>query len=303
MGLSVAETIRERTRRHLEEANGLLLGENISAVGWVNGTVPDTCNIVELPMTDVAGAGIAVGAALVGRRPVFVIRFQDFLILNGSPLINYAAKTKELHGRPAPMMIRALASEGLGPVHSGSLHGLFMHFPGFRVFSPMTPGEVEATWQDFLDHDDPVLVSEHRESFPRREELPDRVVPEADIVLYGVSNPRFALEPAAALLAEQGIRASQVHLFRLKPLELTERVLAPLRGARCGLVVDPGFEICGAARSIAYDLALASGRPVHALGLEDRTKCLVEPLRNAAPGAERIAAAARRALAAAEGRP
>ena len=129
------------------------------------------------------------------------------------------------------------------------------------------------------------------------------IQPGAEIVLFGISNPRFALEKAAAILAGQGILASRVHLFRLKPLELSERVLAPLRQASCGLVVDPGFEICGAARSIAYDLALASGRPVHALGLEDRTKCLVEPLRNAAPGAERIAAAARSALAAAEGRP
>ena len=94
---TVADTIREITRRHLTENNGLLLGESITAVGWVNNTVPNCTGIVELPMTDVAGAGIAAGAALAGRRPIFVIRFQDFLILNGSPLIFYAAKSKELH--------------------------------------------------------------------------------------------------------------------------------------------------------------------------------------------------------------
>ena len=293
---TVAETIRELTRRHLEDHNGLLLGENVSAVGWVNGTVPDTCNIIELPMTDVAGAGIAVGAALVGRRPIFVVRFQDFLILNGSPLINYAAKTKELHGRPAPLLVRALGSDGLGPVHSGTLHSVFMHFPGFRVHSPMTPDEVEAVWLDFMDHDDPVIVSEHRDSFTNRDELPDVALAGADIALFGISNPRFALEKAAEILAAQGIRASRIHLFRLKPLELSERVLAPLREAACGLVVDPGFEICGAARSIAYELTMATGKPVHALGLQDRTKCLVEPLRNDAPSAVQIAAAARRAL-------
>jgi transketolase C-terminal domain/subunit len=160
----------------------------------------------------------------------------------------------------------------------------------------MTPGEVDAAWQDFLDHDDPVIVSEHRESFANAEELPDVVLPNADVVLYGISNPRFALEKAAAFLAGEGIRASRVHLFRLKPLELSERVLAPLRDAACGLVVDPGFEICGASRSIAYELAVATGRPVRALGLRDRTKCLVEPLRNAAPGADEIAEAARGAL-------
>ena len=140
---TVAETIREISRKHLEENNGILLGECISAVGWVNNTVPNCKGIVELPMTDVAGAGIAVGAAMVGRRPIFVIRFQDFLSLNGSPLINYAAKSKDLHGRSTPIFIRALASEGLGPVHSGVLHSVFMHFPGFRVVSPMTPREYD----------------------------------------------------------------------------------------------------------------------------------------------------------------
>ena len=133
---TVAETICELSRRHLEENNGLLLGQCVSAVGWVNHTVPDCKGIVELPMTDVAGAGIAVGAAMVGRRPIFVIRFQDLLTLNGSPIINYAAKSKELHGRSTPIFVRALASEGLGPVHSGVLHGIFMHFPGLRVRPP-----------------------------------------------------------------------------------------------------------------------------------------------------------------------
>ncbi|MBR1945946.1 MAG: hypothetical protein IJ846_06635, partial [Alphaproteobacteria bacterium] len=62
--LTLAETIKAITRDHLENHNGLLFGQCVTAVGWVNGTVPDCKNIVELPMTDVAGAGFAVGAAL-----------------------------------------------------------------------------------------------------------------------------------------------------------------------------------------------------------------------------------------------
>jgi len=69
---NLASTIKKITQNHLENNNGLLLGQSISAVGWVNNTVPDCQGIVELPMTDVAGAGIAVGTALVGRRPIFV---------------------------------------------------------------------------------------------------------------------------------------------------------------------------------------------------------------------------------------
>jgi len=285
---TLAETIKDITRKHLLENNGILLGQAISAVGWVNDTVPDVKGIVELPMTDVAGAGIAVGAAMVGRRPIFVIRFQDFLMLNGSPLINYAAKSRELHGRPTPIFVRALAAEGIGPVHSGVLHSLFMHFPGFKVCAPMTPGEYLAAWQSFMNNEDPMIVSEHRESLGRTGELEDQVHAKADITLYAISSPRLHLAEAARTLQTDGITCNTVHLTQLKPFAADERLLEPLRASGRGFVIDAGYEICGASRSIAYELAAATGLPVRALGLEDRTKCLISPLQNRAPDATRI---------------
>lgn len=285
---TLAETIKTITRRHLEENGGLLMGQCISAVGWCNGTVPDCKGIIELPMTDVAGAGFAVGAAMLGKRPIFVIRFQDFLMLNGSPLINYAAKCRELHGRGAPVFIRAMASEGIGPVHSGVLHSVFMHFPGFRICAPMTPGEYEQVWEDFMQHDDPMFVSEHRSSYSNTQELPDVVHPRADVTLYAISSPRLHVAEAVRHLAEEGILCNVLHLLWLKPFGADERLLAPLRSSQIGLVVDSSHEICGASRSIAYELMTVSGIPVRALGLMDRTKCLCEPLQNRAPNATRI---------------
>lgn len=285
---TVADTIKEITRKHLTENNGLLLGESISAVGWVNNTVPDCMGIVELPMTDVAGAGIATGAALVGRRPMFVIRFQDFLILNGSPLIFYAAKSKELHGRPVPVFVRAVASEGLGPVHSGVLHSIFMHFPGFRVCSPMTPNEYEEAWKDFMSHDDPMIVSEHRESYLNTEELNDVNVDGADVTLYAISSTRFQVGKAAQMLKEEDIKCNIVHLMWLKPFVMESRLTDPLLKSKRGIVIDSGHEIAGASRSIAYELMQATGIKVRALGLYDRTKCLCPPLQNRAPDANRI---------------
>ena len=286
---TVAETIREITRVHLEENNGLLMGQTISAVGWVNNTVPpDVKNIIEFPMTEQAGSGFAVGAAMVGRRPILVLRFQDFLLLNGSPLLNYAAKSKDLHGRGTPVFVRALASEGLGPVHSGVFHSLCMHYPGFRVWAPMTPGEYEACWRDFMENDDPMLASEHKASLKNTEEMPDQVQDGADITLFAISSPRFALQEAADTLAQCGIRCNLVHLAQLKPFVISECLLHPLQSSGLGLVVDPGYEICGAARSIAYELSLAARCPVMALGIADKTKCLCPPFQNAAPDAVRI---------------
>ena len=79
MGKTTAETINEVTRNHLTHGNGLLLGQCVTAVGWIGGTVPDCEGIVELPMTDVAGPGFAVGCALMGRRPIFVAVVEDIL--------------------------------------------------------------------------------------------------------------------------------------------------------------------------------------------------------------------------------
>jgi len=285
---TVADTIREITREHLTRNNGILLGEAISAVGWVNNTVPNCKGIIELPMTDVAGAGIAAGAALVGRRPIFVIRFQDFLILNGSPLIFFAAKTKELHGNSAPVFIRAIGAENYGPVHSGVLHGVFMHFPGFRVCSPMTPGEYEEVWEDFMSHDEPMMVSEHRTSYQNTEEMPDTLRDNADITLYAISAVRFEVSRAAEMLEAEGIKSNIVHIMWLKPFKIVDRLIAPLNRTKLGLVIDSGHEIAGAARSIAYELSQATGHRVGALGLLDKTKCLCKPLRNMTPDANKI---------------
>jgi pyruvate dehydrogenase E1 component beta subunit len=285
---TLAETIKEITRKHLEENKGLLLGQAVSAVGWVNNTVPDVEGIVELPMTDVAGAGIAVGAAMVGCRPIFVIRFQDFLVLNGSPLINYAAKSKELHGRPTPIFVRALAAEGIGPVHSGILHSIFMHFPGFRVCAPMTPGEYQEVWDTFMANDDPMIVSEHRDSLQNAEELEDQIYEDADITLFPISAPRLQVDRAAEMLSDSGYKTNIVHIKWLKPFTVTAPMVESLRRSGVGLVIDAGFETCGAARSIAYELTRETGLPVHALGLTDTTKCLCPPFQNRYPDSEKI---------------
>ncbi len=209
-------------------------------------------------------------------------------MLNGSPLVFYAAKSKELHGRPAPVFVRAIAAEGIGPVHSGVLHSLFMHFPGFRVCAPMTPNEYSQIWQNYLDHDDPMIVSEHRASYQNTEDLLDVVKVDPDITLYAISSTRFEVGKAARMLADDNIRCNIIHLHWLKPFIVDERLAHPLMRSRIGLVIDSGHEICGAAQAIAYALSQETGYRVAALGIEDKTKCLCPPLQNKAPDAERI---------------
>ena len=287
MARTVAETIKEITRHHLEENNGLLFGQAISAVGWVNNSVPDCKGIVEFPMTDVANMSVACGAALAGRRPIIVIRFQDFMWLNGAALVSYAAKSKDIFGYATPVYIRALAQEHAGCNHSGLLHNLFMHIPGIRVVAPMSPREYQQTWDTYMANDDPMYVSEHRSSFTHSHEYENTCHP-ADVTLIGISAGRFSLDRAAELLAEEGVTTNQAHVVSLKPLDIDAAKQA-LEHTRLGIVIDPGFEICGASESIAYQLGWATGKPVKAIGLPDRPTSAHPTWRNTIPGPERIA--------------
>lgn len=154
--LSLRETIYQILDDHLNQHNGILLGECVSDPGGVAGTIPTSPNVIDLPMTEVAGADFAVGCAIAGRRPVFVVRFQDFMLMNGSPFIAYAATVEEIHGVKAPVFIRALANDCFDATHSNVFHSTFMHHPGFRVCAPMTPDEYREAWADFMAHDTPI---------------------------------------------------------------------------------------------------------------------------------------------------
>lgn len=292
MERTVADTIREITREHLEKNNGLLLGQCITAVGWIQNTVPpDAKGLVELPMADVSGPGIAIGAAIVGRRPIYVLRFQSFLWLAASPIVNYAAKAKEIWNMPVPLFLRAIATEGggAGPVHTNCFHSLFMHMPGMLVCAPMTPKEYEEVWRIYMAQDGPILVSEHRRSYLSKEEMPDLIENDASITIFPISAARFNTLEAVELLRKEGIKCNVVHLLWLKPFDLTPRVLNPLKTAGLGLVVDSAFEIAGASQSIAYELMFSSGCPVQALGQSDRSAGAALHLENGTPSPSKIA--------------
>jgi len=291
MGVTTADTIREITRRHLTENGGLLLGQCVTAVGWIGGTVPDCDGIVEIPMTDIAGPGFAVGCALMGRRPIFVVRYQGFMWYNASSLVNYAAKSKQVWGVSVPIFIRSIGMEGNGIGHTASsnIHSIFMHSPGMPVAAPMTPEEYRSVWDYFVAHDDPIYVSEHRRSFALTEEMPDIIRDDAQVTVIGISAARLNMLDAAPALEAKGVKADLLHLLWLKPLGITERMIASLKKTGVGVVIDSDYEITGASRSIAYELMHATGVPVHALGLEDRVCGVAPHLENTTPSAAKIA--------------
>ncbi len=290
--MTSAEKIREITRQHLKNQNGVALGQCLTAVGWVGGTVPELTQeegLIELPMSDVANGGVAVGLALAGRRPIYIVRYQGFQWYNAATVINYAAKSKEVWGVPCPVFVRSIAMEGaIGPVASNSHHSIFTRMPGIPVIAPITPNEYQIAWDHFMTHDDPMYVSEHRRAFPIDYELPDIIHPNADITLFPISSTRLNAVEAAKILAAEGITCNIVHLLWLKPFVVEERMKSALATSKHGgLVMDGDFEN-GVVKCIAFDIEEATRQPVQVLALEERSAGFAPHLDNLPPSIEKI---------------
>ena len=290
MAKTTAEVIREITSKHLLSNNGLLFGQSLKGAGWLGGTIPDCDGLVDLPITDIAGPGFAVGAALMGIRPIFLVRYQGFLWLNASPIINYAAKSLSIWKRPCPLFIRAVGMEGdgIGPVASGCLHSVFMHPPGLKVVSPMTPKEYKNVWDDFCLNDTPVFVSEHRSSYSISKEMPDIHNQKSKITILAISAARINAIEAIEELEKEGLNCDVFHLVWLKPFKVPDQLISSLENTKLGLVIDTDFETCGASQSISYELMLKTGAKVHGFGLADKVSGVSKETENLTPSRSEI---------------
>lgn len=289
---TLRDTIKETVRHHLKERGGLAMGQCLTAVGWVGGTLPElheSDGMIELSMADVAGGGFAVGAALVGKRPMYIIRYQGFNWFNAPIVLNYACKSKELWGVPCPMFIRSIAMEGgIGPVAGSSHHSLYYRMPGVKIFSPMTPGEYRMTYESFMKSNDVYYVSEHRGSYANTEELPDIFFDDPDITLFPISITRFAAVQAAKELLDRGLKVAVHHVFQVKPFSPSEQSLRSLRASKLGGIVLDDDYVDGISKCLAHDLSSETGSRMEVMGLDDRTAGFHPQVDNLPPNKDKI---------------
>jgi pyruvate/2-oxoglutarate/acetoin dehydrogenase E1 component len=291
---NVAETIRRISREHLEKNDGILIGQCLTAVGYVGGTVPEMTEeqgLIEVPTADVANGGFAVGMARAGSRPIYVVRYQGFQTFNSSEIINYAAKSKEMWGIPCPIFVRSVAMEGsIGPVASASHHGLYHRSPGVQIAAPMTPKEYQDTWDFFMEHDDTIYVSEHRRSFPVDYEMENVVQENSDITLLPISSTRLNAIEAKKKLEKGGVKINIIHLPWIRPFDLNnlELIEQSLTHSKYGGLITDGDYANGVAKPLAYDLHEKTGFEFRVLGLEERVSGFAPQFDVLAPTAERI---------------
>ena len=287
MERSVRETIKNISRSHLANGN-LLFGQCLSAVGWVGGTVPEldeSQGLVELPMADVCAGGFVVGAALMGRRPIYVVRYQGFQWFNSSIICNYAGKSKEMWSLPCPIFIRSIAMEGgIGPVAGSSHHGIFLRMPGIKIASPMSSVEYQEVYDEFMMEDIPVYVSEHRKSYDNTKSLNDVVRDNPDIVLFPISVTRFASLEVALELPN----VSVFNILWINPLRISQQAIDNLKASKLGGVVLDDDYPNGVAKQIAYELMIRTSKPVKVLCIKECTAGFQSSSDNFPPNAQDI---------------
>ena len=229
--------------------------------------------VVDTPISETAIVGAAIGASLMGLRPVAEMQFIDFVSCAFDMLVNYAAKTRYRWGAGVPIVVRGPCGGGVhgGLFHSQNPEAFFMNVPGLKIVAPATPTDAKGLLTAAIRDPDPVICLEHKFLYRRiKEEVPDGEVrvpigkarlarqgKDVSIVTYAAML-HVALEAAEAA-AREGISVEVLDLRTLLPLD-EEAILAT--AGRTGKVIvlheatrtgGPGGEISALIAERAFE--------------------------------------------------
>ena len=208
--------------------------------------------VFDVPISESAMTGIAIGSALVGMRPVMTHIRLEFAILAMDQICNQAAKWHYMFGGQArvPLTIRMIVGRGWGqgPQHSQSLHAWFTHIPGLKVVMPSTVYDAKGLLMAAIADDNPVIFIEHRWLYnlsgyvPEGEYIvplgqPKIIRPGRDVTIVSLSYSTLESLRAAEQLANEGIDAEVIDLRTLTPLDDTQ-ILDSVRRTGHLVVVD-----------------------------------------------------------------
>lgn len=251
-----------------------LLGED---VGLVGGTFRATEGLMaefgskrvrDTPISEAAIIGIAIGAAMVGLRPVAELMTMNFGIVAMDQIVNHASKMRYMFGGRVslPMVIRAPQGGGTQKAaqHSHSLEAWLVNAPGLRVVLPSTPYDVKGLLKTAIRSEDPVIFLEHEMLYSTKGEVPEAeyLIPfgAADVKRPGrdvtiVSWSKMLLESlrAAERLAEEGIEAEVIDPRTLDPLDF-DTILTSVARTRRAVIVEEGWRNVGVGAELAARL-------------------------------------------------
>jgi pyruvate dehydrogenase E1 component beta subunit len=267
------QAISEATVQCMEaDANVFIAGIGVDDFKGIFGTTREAflrfgrSRVFDIPNCENAFAGIAIGAAAVGKRPLIVHPRNDFMFLALDQIINLAAKWKYMYAaeRGVPIVCRGIVGRGWGQgaTHSQSLQAIFAHFPGLHVATPASPADAKGLLVSALTGATPVIILENRALYELDEEVPEepvaipfgrgRIMREgSDITIVGASLMAYeALRAAEVLTSEHGIEAEVIDPRSIRPLD-EELLLGSLRKTGRLVVADTSWARLGFAAEVA----------------------------------------------------
>ena len=269
------EAIRQGIWEEMErDSRVFVLGEDVGLYGGAFKVTEGLLQrfgedrVVDTPISESAIVGAAIGAALMGMRPIAEMQFADFISCAFDQITNFAAKCRYRWGAGVPIVIRGPSGGGVhgGPYHSQNPEMHYVHTPGLKVVAPSTVYDAKGLIKAAIRDEDPVVYFEHKFLYRRlKDEIPegDWTVPigKADIkragsdisvITYGAM-VHLALE-AAATLANDGIDLEIVDLRTLVPLD-KERILDSIKKTSKVILLHEDVRTGGIAGELAAIIA------------------------------------------------
>ncbi len=224
--------------------------------------------IVDTPITELGFAGVGVGAAMVGLRPVIEFMTWNFALLAIDQIINAAAKMRYMSGGQVavPIVFRGPAGAALqlAAQHSQCFEAMYAHIPGLKVVMPATPADAKGLLKSAIRDDDPIGFMEGEMLYNTKGEVPEgeHLVPigVADIkrpgdhvTLLCYSKTVSLCLKAAEQLAAEGIEAEVVDLRTIRPLDL-EAIFTSVTKTHRAVVVEEGWYFAGAGAQVVDEI-------------------------------------------------
>lgn len=225
--------------------------------------------VVDTPIAELGFAGIGVGAAMVGLRPVIEFMTWNFALLAIDEVVNSAAKMLYMSGGQIPMPIVFRGPGGaalqLAAQHSQAFESWYAHVPGLKVVAPATPYDAKGLLKSAVRDNNPVIILEGEMLYNVKGEVPDDeyTVPlgEADVKREGgdvtlvchSKTVAVALKAAEQLQDEHDVSAEVIDLRSIRPLD-TEAILTSLHKTNRCVIVEEGWPFCGVGAQVVDEI-------------------------------------------------
>ena len=269
------EALREAMVEEMrKDQNVFLMGEEVAedngaykvSQGRLDEFGPD--RVIDTPIAELGFAGIAVGAAMNGLRPIVEFMTWNFALLASDQIINSAAKVLQMSGGQysCPIVFRGGNGQAgqLAATHSQSFESFYAHVPGLKVVTPSTPYDAKGLLKAAIRDDDPILIMESEKMYGDKGEIPEGeyIVPigKADIKRKGehVTLVTFGkiikvVHEAAEALQKDGISCEIIDLRSVRPIDYDTVVESVKKTNRC-VVVEESWPLASISGEIAYHL-------------------------------------------------